>query len=325
MTRKLLSSLLASFLVVLPFTPPPATAQIPQVTTITPNTFQRTTVATINGNVTTTFEVPVGPTRHQIQYQSGPAVTAVTFTVNAKTSGAAAYSLAGASAQLSDTITFYGPVASIQIVTTGFTGSGAIDATYFGDTVTSQLMGLTGTPFNTQIGAVADALKTYPQGPANGGPVPSNPIVIAGSDGTNVRTIATDTSGDIKTVPSAGNAGQLVTITAASGATTFSTSVMGSAISVGTTTVAPFGTTTTLVQGLLVNNICSTAVQVTVADGNNNPIVGSETSSGGSFSIPAMSNLALNMGIVGHVLTSGLKTSAVNTNNCILLWVEGKQ
>ena len=119
--------------------------------------------------------------------------------------------------------------------------------------------------------------------------------------------------------------GVLVSESACSGATCFSSFVAGSAVSVGTTTVAPFGTTTTLVQGLLVNNICATAVQVTVADGNNNPMVGSETSSGGSFSLPAMSNLALNMGIVGHVFTSGLKASTVQTSNCVLLWAEGKQ
>lgn len=119
--------------------------------------------------------------------------------------------------------------------------------------------------------------------------------------------------------------GLTVNTVGTSGATTFSVGVMGSAISVGVTTVAPFGTTTTLVQGLLVTNSCATAVTVTIADGNNNPILGSETASNGTFSIPSLGQLPIYMGIVGHVLTGGLKASAVGSNNCIFMWAEGKQ
>ena len=122
-----------------------------------------------------------------------------------------------------------------------------------------------------------------------------------------------------------GASGIVTTVGASSGSTNFSVGVIGSAVSVNGTTVAPFGAITTLVQGLLVNNICATAVQVTVADGNNVPMVGSETASNGSFSVPSLGNLPLNMGLVGHVFTNGLQISAVGTSNCIKLWTEGKQ
>lgn len=119
------------------------------------------------------------------------------------------------------------------------------------------------------------------------------------------------------------NGGLPTTVVGCTGGTCFSSPVMGAAVSVNTTTVAPFGVITTLVQGVYFNNTCAAAVTVTITDGNNVPFVGT-TTNGPSFSLAAVSNLPINMGIMGHVFTSGLAISA-GTANCIKLWTEGKQ
>lgn len=130
-----------------------------------------------------------------------------------------------------------------------------------------------------------------------------------------VTTVLANTSGTTGGLP--------VAIVGCSGATCFSSQVMGAAVAVNTTTVAPFGVTTTLVQGIFFNNSCQASVTVTITDGNNVPFVGT-TTNGSSFSLAAVSNLPINMGIVGHVFTSGLAISA-NTASCIKLWTEGRQ
>lgn len=154
-----------------------------------------------------------------------------------------------------------------------------------------------------------------------------NTVSITGTSASNItqiagQAVATNGNGVIA-VAGAASQGLLVTIAAGSGATSFSTPVMGAAITVSTTTVAPFGTTTTLVQGLYVTNITNAAATVTITDGNNVPFVGT-TTFGTSFSIPALSSLTVNMGIVGHVFTGGLNISG-GTANALRLWLEGKQ
>ena len=125
---------------------------------------------------------------------------------------------------------------------------------------------------------------------------------------------------------SAPTGGLPVTPAICSGATCFTIQgVTGSAVAINITTSQPFGTTTTLVQGILVNNSCATAVQVTIADGNNKPFLGSENASNGTFSVPSLGQLPEQMGLVGYIFTNGLNVSAVGSSNCLYGWFAGHQ
>ena len=152
---KMLRVFLAAILVALPLM-----AQQVSVTTVTPNTLQDSQIASFDADGTRTFDVRNGATRHQLTFRSSGTISApTTVTVSCKVDTNNNYSQVGTSALLNDTIIWYGTVSGCRVVVTGFTGSGSIDAWYFGDTRTSQSVGLTGAPFNTEIGAVGDALK----------------------------------------------------------------------------------------------------------------------------------------------------------------------
>lgn len=114
-----------------------------------------------------------------------------------------------------------------------------------------------------------------------------------------------------------------VTTNACSGSTCQINGVIGAAVAVTTTTVAPFGTTTTLVQSLEFNNVCAANVTVTVTDGNNVPFIGT-TTNGTSFTINPIANYPVPMGLTGYIFTSGLNVSA-SVANCIKMWTSGKQ
>jgi hypothetical protein len=182
-------------------------------------------------------------------------------------------------------------------------GSGAIEGVLYGyRRIPSFSANITGQTTSV-VGAAADGAATT-----------GNPVLIAGIDPTDttVEAIRTNLAG-----------GQLVDISSCSAGTCFVNDVVGSAVAVGTGTSTPFGTTTTLVQGIHLNNVCGAAVTVTMTDGNNVPYIGT-TTNGPSFSMPAVSNQPMQMGLVGHVLTGGLQVSA-SVANCIKLWTEGKQ
>src|SRR3990167_1361891 len=152
---KKLRVFLAAILVALPLM-----AQQVSVTTVTPNTLQDSQIASFDADGTRTFDVRNGATRHQLTFRSSGTISApTTVTVSCKVDTNNNYSQVGTSALLNDTIIWYGTVSGCRVVVTGFTGSGSIDAWYFGDTRTSQSVGLTGAPFNTAIGAVGDGLK----------------------------------------------------------------------------------------------------------------------------------------------------------------------
>lgn len=67
---------------------------------------------------------------------------------------------------------------------------------------------------NVVTGGVAGSLGTGGLA-ANGSAVAGNPNLIAGSDGTNARTVATDTSGNVKTLSQSGSTSAVTQATAA--------------------------------------------------------------------------------------------------------------
>lgn len=236
------------------------------------------------------FDV-TGMDSHAVSYTFPSNVTGVTVTVSGSTDGGLTFATIATSTSGAGTISFTGTFFAVKVTETGMTAA------------TAALAGV-----------------------YNGTLMAGHAVTIAGTSGNTAVPFAVNSAGVLSVViaNTSGTSGELVSITASSGgAPSFSAGVMGSAIAVSTTTSAPFGTITTLVQGLYLNNSCQAPVTVTATDGNNVPFLGT-TTNGASFSIPAVGNLSLNMGIVGHVFTGGLQISA-SVAGCAKLWVEGKE
>src|SRR3990167_423749 len=200
---KKLRVFLAAILVALPLM-----AQQVSVTTVTPNTLQDSQIASFDADGTRTFDVRNGATRHQLTFRSSGTISApTTVTISCKGDTNNNFSQVGTSALLNDTIVWYGTVSLCRVVVTGFTGSGSIDAWYFGDSPTSRTVGLTGAPFNELIGSIDDALKVHVAGTssvnggiADGSPAgQSTPVVVGGVDSSgNVQRVLTDTGGALQ-------------------------------------------------------------------------------------------------------------------------------
>lgn len=125
MKRLLITLITIIFLSVVSF------AQVPQVTTLDPLTgSQKTQFATQYGAATINFSIAIGETNHQLTY-SAPGYSAITVTVKAGTGGS--LSTVGTSTTTgAATITWTGTYTQGQLIYSGLTGSGSLDANYFG-------------------------------------------------------------------------------------------------------------------------------------------------------------------------------------------------
>lgn len=108
-----------------------------------------------------------------------------------------------------------------------------------------------------------------------------------------------------------------------SGATCYTSPVNAGAtvISSGSTSTL-FAATTGIIDGHC-NNVTNAAVTLTMTDGNNVAFVGT-TTNGASFSIPAVSSFSFPPGLIGSIMTSGIRASA-SAANAITCWVRGLQ
>lgn len=93
--------------------------------------FGHVQLATQSGNSTATFPIQNGMTSHQLTFNVDPSVTALTVTVYASTN-AGSFASVGSSTSLGGTITWTGTYNFGRVIITGFTGSGSVNADYYG-------------------------------------------------------------------------------------------------------------------------------------------------------------------------------------------------
>lgn len=145
MKRFLSSSILAILLIL---TSVPAFAQKTEQTTILPNGQQHTQFATQYGTATMTIPVQTGMTSHQVTY-SAPNYSGITVTVKASANNAAFSTISAPTTTGSATVTFTGTYTQIQVIYSGLTGGGPLDADYWGGTgIVVGSSGGTGTDVN---------------------------------------------------------------------------------------------------------------------------------------------------------------------------------
>ena len=305
----------------------PLAGQLRQQTSVTvQNVNQHVIVATITDDVTRTFAINNGATRHQVTFKSAPSVTAVTVTVNA-TANDNTYSQVGTSALLNDSIVFYCVCTGANVVTTGYTGSGAIEVDYYGDTPTSQAVGLTAAPFNTAIGAVADSLKVHITGNTDGINTDVNvaqingvtPLMGNGVTGTGSPrvTIASDnTAFSVNAIQStAGATAWPVTQTIGTAVTDYAGSGV-TVITLSATSGTSITTETVYWNMIRCYNTTAGAITVSRTDTADNQF---EV----AYSIPANSNYYLESpGSFTKMVGLELWASAVSSLNCVM---NGKQ
>ena len=114
-------------------------AQRRQVTYNSQKAEQHTVLEGQTGNATVEFFVQNGITQHQVSFYSASTVTVLTTTVSAKTYGGN-YTQISSSSSLSATITFSGTYSQIKVVYTAYSGSGIVEADYYGNAAATTLI-----------------------------------------------------------------------------------------------------------------------------------------------------------------------------------------
>ena len=145
---------------------------------------------------------------------------------------------------------------------------------------------------------------------------PINITQIAG------QTTATNGNGVIA-VAGAASSGLIVATASCSGSTCYTSPVnAGATVITSGSTSTLFATTTSIVSGHC-NNSTAAAVTLTATDGNNVPFIGT-TTHGASYSIAAVTSFSFPSGLIGAIMTDGIRMSA-SAANAITCWVKGLQ
>lgn len=150
--NKLKLFLVAAFISLIAL-PTQGIAQRRQVSYTSQRAGQHATLQGVTGNATVEQVVDNGTTQHQVTwFATTSGVSAVTVTVSAKTV-AGNYAQISSSSSLSGTILFTGTYGYVKVVYTGFTGTGVIDADYFGNVATPTIIAASD---GTALSAVTD-------------------------------------------------------------------------------------------------------------------------------------------------------------------------
>lgn len=153
------------------------------------------------------------------------------------------------------------------------------------------------------------------QGNASGIPVPISIVGSASGDDVNIARVGGNAV--------IGSAGLPVSISACSGTTCYTSPVNAGATVISSGSTSTLFAATTAIVGGHCNNVTNAAVTLTATDGNNVAFIGT-TTNGTSFSIPAVSSFSFPPGLIGEIMTSGVRMSA-SAANAITCWVRGLQ